>query len=130
VQFGERRSWEDAELSGTLVVDPLSLNRLRGFDLLEHLVPVTLASEGSAKISSRFEGTWEQLRVGALVLGEKAELRYKDWLHKPYHSVVHPDDLKPTMEAVSKLSQNENILNFVNRYLGLMDAAAYQALAR
>jgi len=35
---------------------------------------------------------------------------------KRFLDFVHPDDLKPTMEAVSKLSRDEEILNFVNRY--------------
>ena len=34
-------------------------------------------------MSSRFEGTWENLRLGALVRADKADLRYQDWLRKP-----------------------------------------------
>ena len=75
VQFNERRSWEEAKLSGALLVDPLSLNRLRSFAVLEHLLPAALITEGTAIISSRFEGTWENLRIGALVLGDKTDVR-------------------------------------------------------
>ena len=31
----------------------------------------------------QFEGTWANLRVGALIKGEKSEFRYGDWLRKP-----------------------------------------------
>jgi AsmA-like protein/uncharacterized protein DUF748 len=83
IKFTERRTWEDAELAGNLTIDPLSLARLRNFRIFEQLLPASLISEGSAKIYSRFAGSWENLRLGALVRADKAELRYKDWLRKP-----------------------------------------------
>lgn len=83
VQFGERRSWEEAELDGRLDVEPLSLNRLRNFAVFRSLFPESLVSEGSVKVVSRFAGTWEQLRMGALVLADNTDIRYKDWLRKP-----------------------------------------------
>ena len=88
VKFGERRSWEQAELDGKVAIDPLSLNRLRSFAVFENLLPAALISEGSVKITSRFEGRWEELRVGALVLADKADVRYKQWLHKPAETPV------------------------------------------
>lgn len=83
VRFGEPRTWEGAELDGTMTIDPLSLNRIRSFPVLQKLLPADLISEGSVKVSSRFEGTWEHLRIGALVLAGRADLRYRDWLRKP-----------------------------------------------
>lgn len=83
VKFTERRSWEEAEIEGRFTVDPFSLTRLRSFAIFEQILPASLVSEGSVRISSRFEGTWETLRVGALVRADKADLRYQDWLHKP-----------------------------------------------
>ena len=83
IKFTERRSWEEAALDGKLTIDPLSLSRLRAFAIFEKLLPADLTSEGSVKISSRFEGTWENLRLGVLVLGNKADIRYKNWLRKP-----------------------------------------------
>ena len=83
VRFSERRSWEDAELEGRLTIDPLSLNRLRSFTVFEQMLPASLVSEGSVKITSRFAGTWKALRLGILIRADKAALRYQDWLHKP-----------------------------------------------
>jgi hypothetical protein len=83
IKFTERRSWEEAALDGKLTIDPLSLSRVRAFAIFEKLLPADLTSEGSVKVSSRFEGTWENLRIGVLVLGNKADIRYKDWLRKP-----------------------------------------------
>ena len=40
---------------------------------------------------SQFEGTWANLRVGALIKGEKSEFRYRDWFRKPAGS---PAELK------------------------------------
>jgi hypothetical protein len=83
IRFSERRTWEDAELKGNLFVDGLSLPRLRSLAIFEQNLPAALMSEGSLKVSSRFEGTWENLRVGALVRADKADLQYKAWLRKP-----------------------------------------------
>jgi uncharacterized protein involved in outer membrane biogenesis len=83
IKFSERRTWEDAELAGNLALDPLSLGRLRNFRIFEELLPASLISEGSVKIYSRFAGNWGNLRLGALVRADKAELRYNTWLRKP-----------------------------------------------
>ena len=83
VNFTERRSWEEAALEGRLFIDPLSLTRLRSFTIFEQILPASLVSEGNVTIASRFAGTWETLRIGALVRADKAALRYRDWLHKP-----------------------------------------------
>ena len=83
IKFTERRTWEDAEIDGKLAIDPLSLARLRKFGIFEQILPDALVSEGSVTISSRFTGTWENFRIGALVRADKADIRYKGWLHKP-----------------------------------------------
>ena len=83
IKFTERRTWEEAEIAGNLAIDPLSLARLRNFRIFEQFLPASLISEGSVKIYSRFAGNWENLRLGALVRADKAELRYKEWLRKP-----------------------------------------------
>ncbi|HEV8724598.1 MAG TPA: AsmA-like C-terminal region-containing protein [Candidatus Binatia bacterium] len=83
VEFSERRTWEDAQIQGKLVVAPLALTQLRKLRLFEQNLPPLLVAAGTLGIYSRFEGTWESLRVGALVRADKAELRYKGWLNKP-----------------------------------------------
>jgi len=83
IHFTERRSWEDAELKGKVTIDPLPLVRLRSVKAFSQLLPPELISEGTLKIDSRFEGTWQNLRLGALVRAAAADLRYKEWFHKP-----------------------------------------------
>jgi uncharacterized protein involved in outer membrane biogenesis len=84
VEFSERRTWEDAQIQGgKLVVAPLALTQLRKLRLFEQNLSPLLVAAGTLSIYSRFEGTWESLRVGALVRADKAELRYKGWLNKP-----------------------------------------------
>jgi AsmA-like protein/uncharacterized protein DUF748 len=83
IKFTERRTWEDAELDGNLTINPLSLVRLGHLKIFEQSLPEELVGEGNVKISSRFEGTWESLRLGALIRADKAELRYQYWFRKP-----------------------------------------------
>ena len=83
IQFTERRLWEDAAIQGKLVVEPLALLRLRPLKFFEQNLPAALLTDGTVGIYSRFEGTWENLRIGALVRADKAELRYKELLRKP-----------------------------------------------
>ena len=83
VEFSERRTWEDAQIHGKLAIAPLALSQLRKLRFFEENLSPLLVTGGTLGILSRFEGTWENLRIGALVHADKAELRYKDWLHKP-----------------------------------------------
>lgn len=82
VQFTKQRTWEDALLKGRLVVEPLALARLRALDPLVQQLPAALITDGTVIIYSRFEGTWQTLRVGALVRADKAELDYSAWFRK------------------------------------------------
>ncbi len=82
VQFTEQRTWEDALLQGRLVIEPLSLAQLRALNRLTEHLPAAFVTDGSVNIYSRFEGTWQTLRVGALVRAEKAELDYGSWFRK------------------------------------------------
>jgi PAS domain S-box-containing protein len=54
----------------------------------------------------RLNKSWE------LILGYKLE----ELQNKKFFSFIHPDDLKPTLDALVRLDNNEVILNFVNRY--------------
>ena len=83
IHFTERRLWEDAAIQGKFTVEPLALARLRAVKFFEQNLPAALVTDGAIGIYGRFEGTWETLRLGALVRAEKAELRYKDSLRKP-----------------------------------------------
>jgi hypothetical protein len=83
VKFSPSRSWEDAQLKGQLSIDPLPLAGLRNLRWFSHIIPSALITDGTISVYSRFEGTWETLRIGALVRAEKSEWRYQNWLHKP-----------------------------------------------
>jgi hypothetical protein len=82
IKFSERRSWEDAELNGNLTVDPLPLGRLRNLSWFRQNLSPALVTDGTLGLYARFEGTWEKLRVGALVRADKSEWKYYDWLRK------------------------------------------------
>jgi uncharacterized protein involved in outer membrane biogenesis len=81
-EFSGRRTWEDAQIQGNLVVEPLALTQLRKLRFFEQNLSPLLVTGGTLGISSRFEGTWKSLRIGALVRADKSELRYKGWLQK------------------------------------------------
>jgi uncharacterized protein involved in outer membrane biogenesis len=83
IRFSERRSWEDAELNGALTLDPLPLAPLRKVTWLRQNVFAALSADGTIGVFARFEGTWDKLRVGALVRADKSEWKYQDWLRKP-----------------------------------------------
>lgn len=82
IEFSERRSWDDAQIHGKLVLAPLPLDRLRTLRFFDQILPAALAADGSVGLYTVFEGTWDKLRVGALVRADKADVRYKEVLHK------------------------------------------------
>ena len=83
VETPEGRPWAEAQLKGKLTLSSINLTQLRNLPLFKQSLPLALATEGSVNAYSQFEGTWASLRVGALIMGEKSELRYGDWFRKP-----------------------------------------------
>ena len=79
----EDGSWAEAQLKGKLTLNSINLTQLRNLPLLKQNLPVALTTEGSMNAYSQFEGTWANLRIGALIKAEKGEFRYQDWLRKP-----------------------------------------------
>ncbi|HET7008908.1 MAG TPA: DUF748 domain-containing protein, partial [Candidatus Binatia bacterium] len=86
VEFNEQRSWSAANLTGEMKIDPLALNRVRLLPVFREHLPKELVTEGSVSLYGRFEGTWNHLRIGALVRAGNSEIRYGDWLRKPAKS--------------------------------------------
>ncbi|MGE5220261.1 MAG: AsmA-like C-terminal region-containing protein [Chloroflexota bacterium] len=82
VQFTERHTWEDAQLKGRLAIEPLSLAQLRHLKFLAQNLPEALITDGTVNVYGRFEGTWQTLRIGALVRADKAEVDYGSWFRK------------------------------------------------
>ncbi len=79
----ESRDWGEAEIKGTLTLDQINLGQFRGLPFWQETLPPTFATEGLVSLSSRFEGAWNRLRLGALVEAGKSEFRFRDWLRKP-----------------------------------------------
>lgn len=86
VEFTEQRSWSDAKLQGRLKIAPLALSRARLLPALRDTLPKQLVTDGNVSFYSRFEGSWNHLRMGALLRAEEAEFSYPGWLRKPAKS--------------------------------------------
>jgi len=83
IALPESRDWSEADIKGTLILDQINLAQLRDLPFWQEILPPTFTTEGQVSVSSRFEGAWNKLRLGALVQADKSELRFGDWLHKP-----------------------------------------------
>ena len=83
MELPQSRSWDQAQIKGQLTLDSVNLTSLRNLPFLKPILPVPLVTDGSMSIYSQFEGSWERLRIGALIKADKSDLRYSDWLRKP-----------------------------------------------
>jgi hypothetical protein len=83
IDFTERGSWSTAQLQGRLSVKSVDLEQLRNLPFLQQLLSPAIVTEGGVSFFSRFEGTWDTLRIGALLVADKGDIRYRDWLRKP-----------------------------------------------
>jgi hypothetical protein len=83
IDFTERRSWSAAQLQGKLNIESVDLERLRDLPFLQQLLSPAVVTGGTVSLFSRFEGKWDALRIGALLVADKGDLRYRDWLRKP-----------------------------------------------
>ncbi|MGH7826379.1 MAG: AsmA-like C-terminal region-containing protein [Candidatus Binatia bacterium] len=97
VELPESRAWSKAQLKGKFTLDPVKLTDLRRLPQIEALLPATLVTEGPVSIYSQFEGTWKNLRIGALIKAGRSEIRFGDWLRKP---AGNPAELRA---AISRL---------------------------
>lgn len=113
VEFSEQRSWDDAKLQGRMTVEPISLSQLRRLRVFEEILPAMLTAEGSIGLYSRFEGTWENLRIGALLRADKADLRYRDWLRKP---------AKRPAAVTARIVRRKNTVQFLDSELAVGSA--------
>jgi AsmA-like protein/uncharacterized protein DUF748 len=83
IDLATSNSWSEAQLKGKLTLDRIDLKQLRNLSLFEQYLPASFATEGTINVYSQFEGSWNKLRIGALIRADKADFRYRDWLHKP-----------------------------------------------
>src|SRR5207247_5716031 len=86
MELPQSRSWDQAQIKGQLTLDSVNLTSLRNLPFLKPILPVPLVTDGSMSIYSQFEGSWERLRIGALIKEDQRDLRYSDWLRKPARS--------------------------------------------
>ena len=84
----EKRSWDKAELEGKLTLDTINIAHLRRLPLWRQTLPAALVAEGPVSVFTRFEGQWEQLRVGVLMKAGRSEIQYGEWLRKQAGSVA------------------------------------------
>jgi hypothetical protein len=88
LEVPEDGPWSEALLKGKLTLISINLTHLRNLAFFKQSLPSALVTEGSASAYSRFEGTWANLRMGALIKAEKGAFRYRDWLRKPSGSLA------------------------------------------
>ena len=81
-ELTEDSNWGEAPIAGKLTLSAISLSELQRLPL-GRIFPDDLITDGAVDIRSRFEGTWNQLRVGTLVEAERSEFRLPGWFHKP-----------------------------------------------
>ncbi len=75
-ELTQDRHWSEAPIAGNLTLTAISLSQLRKLPLMRQIFSDDFATTGSIDIRSRFEGTWNQLRLGAFVDAASSELRY------------------------------------------------------
>lgn len=81
-ELTQDRDWSEAPIAGHLTLSAISLSQLRKLPLMRQILSDDFATTGSIDIRSRFEGTWNQLRLGALVDAGSSELRYSGRFQK------------------------------------------------
>jgi hypothetical protein len=83
IDLATSNSWSEAQLKGKLTLDRIDLKQLRNLSLFEQNLPASFATEGTINVYSQFEGSWDKLRIGAVIRADKAAFRYRDWFRKP-----------------------------------------------
>ncbi len=121
MELAEDRPWSEAELKGKLTLTSINLTQLRNLPLLKQSLPSTLTTEGFISAYSQFEGTWANLRVGALIKADRGEFRYKDWFRKPAGS---PAELRARVSRQKNgLVLHESLLSLGNAKMMLSGVA-------
>jgi len=73
----------DTKIKGKLVLEPVTLERLKKIPFLEGFLPALLTSQGPLSIVSEVEGTLQDLKVNTLIKADDSEIRYGAWFKKP-----------------------------------------------
>ncbi len=73
----------DTKFKGKLVLEPVTLERLKKIPFVAGFLPASLTSKGPIGIVSNVEGTLQDLRVDTLIKADGSELGYGTWFNKP-----------------------------------------------
>jgi AsmA-like C-terminal region/AsmA family len=121
LELAEDRPWSEAELKGKLSLTSINLSQLRNLPLIKQSLPSALTTDGFMSAYSQFEGTWANLRVGALIKADRGEFRYNDWFRKPAGSSA---ELRATISRQKNgLVLHESLLSLGNAKMMLSGAA-------
>ena len=83
IEFPGNRNATGAQLQGTLRLQSIGLEQLRNLPGLKDIFPAPLSLSGPMNFISRFEGTWDNLRIGARFDADAGEMKLGEWLRKP-----------------------------------------------
>jgi hypothetical protein len=75
-ELTQDRHWSDAPIAGQLTLTAISLSQVRKLPLMRQILTDDFATSGTINVRSRFEGTWNELRFGALLDADDSELQY------------------------------------------------------
>jgi len=83
VDLSNGDSNHDTKIKGKLILEPVTLERLKKIPLLEGFLPTQLTSQGPLSIVSEVEGTLQDFKVNTLITADDSEIKYGAWFKKP-----------------------------------------------
>ncbi len=83
VDLTNGHSNHETKFKGKLVLEPVTLERLKQIPFVESFLPTSLTSKGPIGIVSNVEGTLQDLTVDILIKADGSELGYGNWFKKP-----------------------------------------------
>ena len=83
VDLTNGHSNQQTKFKGKLVLEPVTLERLKKIPFVESFLPISLTSKGPLGVVSNVEGTLQDLKVDTLIKADSSELGYGNWFKKP-----------------------------------------------
>lgn len=74
---------EQTSMRGKIVVNPVTLSRLKKIPFVERMIPATLISKGPLSLSGEFEGNLQVFHIDARINADGSEIEYGRWFKKP-----------------------------------------------
>lgn len=82
VDLSRSGAWKDAVVKGKVVINPVTLDRLRLVPFLQPALPAGLSADGPLSVAGELSGSLEDLEVHARVKAEASAVRFGEWLKK------------------------------------------------